>query len=402
LQEYFSEQKGTVKIYKFLSHIQSNMPKREFDCGKRIFLKKCLAFSAGVVTLPGHTVLNSIGYEEISGNWRLAMFQEGTPRGVMCMICPNECVLKEGEISQCNNRIVRDSKLYSMAFGNPCSVAIDPVEKKPLYHFLPGSRAFSIATAGCNLACLNCQNWTISQISPTKTRNYDLMPDRVVEEAIKNSCRSIAYTYSEPVSFYEYVYETALLAKKAGVKNILKSNGYINPEPLKKMCTVADAANIDLKSFNESTYIRLSGGKLQTVLDTLKIYKDSGVWLEITHLIIPTWTDKLDEIAGMCKWLSENGFKDTPLHFSRFHPMHKLEQLPPTPVELLKSAAKIATGEGIKYVYVGNVPGNEQSDTKCPYCGTDLIIRQGYRVALNNITGGKCIKCEKEIDGIWN
>jgi len=289
-----------------------------------------------------------------------------------------------------------------MAYGNPCSVAVDPVEKKPLYHFLPGSRAYSIATAGCNLACLNCQNWTISQISPDKTRNFDLMPERVVSEAIKNNCRSIAYTYSEPVSFYEYVYETAQLAKKARVKNILKSNGYINPEPLKKLCTVADAANIDLKSFNESTYIRLSGGKLQPVLDSLKIYRDSGVWLEITHLIIPTWTDKIDEIARMCKWLSENGFKDTPLHFSRFHPMHKLEQLPPTPVELLRSAAKIATGEGIRYVYIGNVPGNEQSDTNCPYCGVNLITRQGYRVAFNNITSGKCNKCGKEIKGIWS
>ena len=378
------------------------MIRREFDNSKRIFLKKCLAFSAGVVTMPGSAVINSIVYEEQSGNRRIAMFQEETPRGIMCMICPNECVLKEGEISQCNNRIVRNSKLYTMAFGNPCSVAVDPVEKKPLYHFLPGTRAFSIATAGCNLACLNCQNWTISQISPDKTRNYDLMPQRVVDEATTNICRSIAYTYSEPVSFYEYVYETALLAKKAGVKNILKSNGYVNPEPLKKLCTVADAANIDLKSFNESTYIRLSGGKLQTVLDSLKTYRDSGVWLEITNLIIPTWTDKTDEIAMMCKWLGENGFKDTPLHFSRFHPTHKLEQLPPTPVELLRSAAKIAAGEGIRYVYIGNVPGNEQSDTNCPYCAANLITRQGYRVTLNNITGGKCNKCGKEIKGIWS
>ena len=376
------------------------MAKSKFNSGKRDFIKKCLALSAGITAMPPHVILNGMPDGEQSGR-RIAMFQEETPRGVMCLICPNECVLKEGEVSQCNNRIVRNSKLYTMAFGNPCSVNIDPMEKKPLYHFLPGSRAYSIATAGCNLACLNCQNWTISQTRPDRTRNYDLMPERVVEEALKNNCRSIAYTYSEPVSFYEYVYETSLLARKAGVKNVLKSNGYVNPEPLRKLCTVADAANIDLKSFRESTYLKLSGGKLQLVLEALKIYRDSGVWLEITNLIIPSWTDKPEEIAAMCKWLGENGFKDTPIHFSRFYPVYKLEQLPPTPVELLKNAAKIAAGEGLRYVYTGNVPGNELADTFCPECGSMLISREGYRIVFNNITKGKCNKCGKEIRGVW-
>jgi pyruvate formate lyase activating enzyme len=289
-----------------------------------------------------------------------------------------------------------------MAFGNPCSVNIDPIEKKPLYHFYPGTRAYSIATAGCNLACLNCQNWSISQSSPDKTRNYDLMPEKVVNESKRNNCRSIAYTYSEPVTFYEYVFETASAARKAGIKNIVKSNGYINPEPLKKWCKVIDAANIDLKSFNDSTYLRLSGGKLQPVLDSLKIYKDSGVWLEITHLIIPRWTDKTDEIARMCKWLSDNGFKDTPLHLSRFHPTYKLEQLPPTPVDILRNAAKIAYGEGLKYVYIGNVPGNEMADTRCPSCGSVVVSRQGFTVTSNKLAGGKCNKCGKSIEGIWS
>jgi pyruvate formate lyase activating enzyme len=289
-----------------------------------------------------------------------------------------------------------------MAYGNPCSANVDPVEKKPLFHFFPGSRAYSIATAGCNLVCLNCQNWTISQTSPDKTRNYDLMPEKVVQESIKNNCRSIAYTYSEPTTFYEYTYETAVLARKAGVRNIVKSNGYINPDPLKKLCSVIDAANIDLKSFSDSTYLRLTGGKLQPVLDSLKIYKDMGVWLEITNLIVPTWSDNTDEIGRMYKWLSENGFKDTPVHISRFYPTYKLEQLPPTPVEILKNAARIAISEGLLYVYVGNVPGDEISDTKCPSCGTIVVARQGYRVTTNNITGGKCNKCGKEIKGVWS
>jgi len=379
------------------------MGEKNFDINKRSFLKKCLALSAGIAALP-HTCLAGTfeSEEEQALKLREAMFQETTPRGIMCRICPNECVLKEGEISKCNNRTVRNSKLLTMAYGNPCSVAIDPIEKKPLYHFYPGTRAYSIATAGCNLACLNCQNWSISQSSPDKTRNFDLMPERVVNESKRNNCRSIAYTYTEPATFYEYVYETAAEARKAGIKNILKSNGYINPEPLKKWCQVIDAANIDLKAFNDNTYLRLSGGKLQPVLDSLKIYKDSGVWLEITHLIVPRWTDKTDEIAEMCKWLSNNGFKDTPLHFSRFHPTYKLEQLPPTPVDILRSAAKIASGEGLNYVYIGNVPGNEMADTRCPSCGSVVVSRQGFTVTSNNVTDGKCNKCGRIIEGKWN
>jgi pyruvate formate lyase activating enzyme len=289
-----------------------------------------------------------------------------------------------------------------MAYGNPCSVNIDPVEKKPLYHFYPGSRAFSIATAGCNLVCLNCQNWSISQISPDKARNYDLMPEQVVSNASEGNCRSIAYTYTEPVTFFEYTYDSAVAARKAGIKNIIKSNGYINPEPLKKLCTVIDAANIDLKSFSDTTYLKLTGGKLQPVLDSLKIYHDSGVWLEITNLIVPQWSDNIDDIGKMCKWLGENGFRNTPLHFSRFYPTYKLEQLPPTPASVLKQAVKIAQSEGMKYVYTGNNPGDEVSDTMCPNCGTAVVTRQGFRVTSENLKGGKCNKCGQAINGIWN
>ena len=378
------------------------MQKKKYDLSKRDFLKKSLALSAGMMCFPCRSVFSEMSSEEPVVFKKIAMFQEETARGIMCRICPNECVLKEGELSKCNNRKVHDSKLYTLAFGNPCTVNVDPVEKKPLYHFLPGSKAFSIATAGCNLVCLNCQNWTISQISPDKTRNFDLMPEKVVEECVKNNCSSIAYTYSEPVTFYEYVFETATLARNAGVKNIFKSNGYINTEPLKKLCSVIDAANIDLKAFTESSYLKLTGGKLQPVLDSLKVLKDSGVWLEITNLIVPDWTDNLSDIGNMCKWLSDNGFKNTPLHFSRFYPMHKLEQLPPTPVEILNNAYNIATEEGLKYVYTGNAPGNEISDTKCPSCNSTVIARQGFRISANNISGGKCNKCGSKIEGVWN
>jgi pyruvate formate lyase activating enzyme len=378
------------------------MQNRKCDISKRQFIKKCAAFSTGILCLPGTEIISDVLNEDQRVFRKEAMFQEETARGIMCRICPNECVLKEGELSKCNNRKVIKSKLYTLAYGNPCSVNVDPVEKKPLYHFLPGTRAYSIATAGCNLVCLNCQNWTISQTSPDKTRNYDLMPEKVITECISKDCKSIAYTYSEPVTFYEYAYETAVLAKKAGIKNIFKSNGYIYPDPLKKLCTVIDAANIDLKAFNESTYLKLSGGKLQPVLDSLKIYRDMGVWLEITNLIVPTWTDKLEEIRKMCRWLSENGFKKTPLHFSRFYPTYKLEQLPPTPVDILDKAVQIATEEGLIYIYTGNVPGHELSDTKCPGCRNTLIFRQGYRIAGNNLTDGKCNKCGTIIEGVWS
>lgn len=372
------------------------------NISKRDFIKRSAAFSGGLIYFPCSAILPKILSEEQGIYKRVAMYQDETARGIMCRICPNECVLKEGELSKCNNRKVYKSKLYTLAYGNPCSVNVDPVEKKPLYHFLPGSRAFSIATAGCNLVCLNCQNWTISQISPDKTRNYDLSPEQVVEECIKNNCSSIAYTYSEPVTFYEYVYETAILARKAGIKNIVKSNGYINTEPLKKLCSVIDAANIDLKAFSESTYLKLTGGKLEPVLNSLKTYKDMGVWLEITNLVIPTWSDSPDEIRKMCRWLSDNGFRNTPIHFSRFYPLHKLEQLPPTPVDILNNAAQIAAEEGLKYVYTGNVPGNEISDTKCPLCNSAVVKRQGYRITSNTLAAGKCNKCGNTIDGVWN
>jgi len=377
------------------------MEGKNHNISKRRFIKRCAVLSAGVYCLPGAGIITEFTVEDQSAFRKEAMFQEETARGIMCRICPNECVLKEGEMSKCNNRKVIKSKLYTLAYGNPCSVNVDPVEKKPLYHFFPGTRAYSIATAGCNLVCLNCQNWTISQTSPDKTRNYSLMPEKVVSECIAKECKSIAYTYSEPVTFYEYAFDTAVLAKRAGIRNIFKSNGYIYPEPLKKLCSVIDAANIDLKSFSESTYLKLSGGKLQPVLDSLRIYRDMGVWLEITNLIVPKWTDNSEEIRKMCRWLAENGFTKVPVHFSRFYPTYKLEQLPPTPVDILNKAVQIAQDEGLLYVYTGNAPGNELSDTKCPGCGNILIIRQGYRIASNNLAGGKCNKCGRNIDGVW-
>jgi pyruvate formate lyase activating enzyme len=377
------------------------MDRNKIKIDKREFLKRSLALVSGLYCLPCPFLFSETrGINDVIYK-REAMFQENSVNGIICRICPNKCMLKEGESSKCRNRRVYNSKLYTLAYGNPCAANIDPIEKKPLYHFFPGSRIFSIATAGCNLSCLNCQNWTISQTSPDMTRNFDLMPQDVIEECKKNGCKSIAYTYSEPTTFYEYMFDTATLAKREGLKNVIKSNGYINPEPLKKLCSVINAANIDLKAFSDSTYRRLSGGRLQPVLDSIKTYNDLGVWLEITNLVVPTWSDNLEEIGKMCKWLGENGFKNVPLHFSRFYPMYKLEQLPATPVDTLNEAVRIAKGEGIKYVYTGNVPGNELSDTICPKCNSPVITRQGFMVVSNNIKAGCCGNCNEPIEGVW-
>jgi len=292
--------------------------------------------------------------------------------------------------------------LYSMAYGNPCSVHLDPVEKGPFYHFLPSSRTLSVATAGCNLACLNCHNWEISQSSPKNTKNYDLMPEPLVKLAIEKECESISFTYSEPVTFYEYTEDVAQVARKNGLKNILVSAGYINEKPLRQLAKNIDAANIDLKSFSNKIYRKLNGGKLDPVLNTLKRLRIEGVWLEITNLVIPAWTDDFEMIKKMCNWLSENGFEDTPLHFSRFYPQYKLTTLPPTPISTLKRAQQIAREEGIKYAYIGNAPGPESSVTFCPNCSKPVIDRKGYRIMKNNLIQGQCKYCESAIPGTWD
>ena len=371
---------------------------------KRRFLKTAL-LGAGGISCFGNFALSNESSDHIKGfpaKWtKEALFYEKTPRGVQCQICPNECNIREGETGDCRNRINHNGILYTIAYGDPCVVNVDPVEKKPLLHFLPESKCFSIATAGCNLACLNCQNWTISQKSPMETENIDLPPEKVVSSCIQSGCLSVAYTYSEPITYYEYTYDTSVIAHQQGIRNILVSAGYINPEPLRKLCKVIDAANIDLKSFSNEIYLKLNGGKLHPVLNTLKTLKDEGVWLEITNLVIPSWNDDPDMVKRMCNWLYENGFEDTPLHFSRFFPMYKLLQLPPTPVNVLKNAREIAIKEGLKYVYVGNVPELDMENTICPKCHKVVIKRRGYRIMENHIKDGKCEFCGGEIAGVW-
>lgn len=320
---------------------------------------------------------------------------------VQCFLCPKKCIIPPSKYGFCRARKNIDGKLYSMGYSNPCAVHIDPIEKKPFFHFLPNTDTFSIASAGCSFRCKFCQNWEISQYSPEETQNIYLPPEKVVEYAEKYKCPSIAYTYSEPVNFYEYMIDTAKIAKKKGIKNIVHTAGFINPEPLDQLCKYVDAVNVDLKGFNNDFYRNLCEGELDVVLNTLKILKKNGIWIEITNLIIPNYNDNPEEIRKMCIWIKENLGDYVPVHFSRFHPMYLMKHIPSTPLKTLQMAVKIAKDTGLKYVYIGNVPGNEYENTYCPKCGKLLIKRVGFSVLENNIVNGKCKFCGEKIEGVW-
>ena len=318
---------------------------------------------------------------------------------VECLLCPHYCVLNEGQTGICRTRENVGGTLYSNAYGNPCSVAVDPIEKKPLFHFLPGSRILSISTAGCNLRCLNCQNWNISQVSPSEVPAYELPPEAVVELALNEGTESIAFTYTEPTVFYEYMLDTAKLAKERGLKTVLISNGYINREPLLELCKYLDAANIDLKVFDEGIYKKLTGAKLQPVLDTLQTLKEENVWLEITNLLIPGYSDEPKLIRDLCDWLVIHGFSDVPLHFSRFFPNYKLPHAQATLPEDVHHAYETAKDAGIRFVYTGNLPGTKEENTQCPSCKKTLIGRVGYKIISDAMEGNRCEYCGTLIPG---
>ncbi len=370
---------------------------------KREFLRQC-TFCAGGFALGAYNsdFLSRISREDL-GKWsKEALFYKKTKDGLQCEKCPQGCLLNDGDAGFCRSRIAKDGKIYSIAYGNPCAVHIDPIEKKPFFHFLPSTHAFSIAAAGCNFRCLNCQNWQISQVSPKDSDNVDLMPDEVVKACARSGSESIAYTYSEPTTFYEYAYDTATLAREQKIRNVWKSNGFINEKPLRMLCKVLDAANIDLKIFDEDIYKKLSAGKLAPVLRTLKVLHEEGVWLEITNLVIPTWTDNFDMIKQMCDWLCTIGLSQVPLHFSRFTPLYKLSQLPPTPTSSLEKAYDIASKAGIQYIYLGNVAGHWAENTRCHKCQKTIVERRAFTLLANHIVNGECAFCGEPIPGVWN
>jgi pyruvate formate lyase activating enzyme len=307
-------------------------------------------------------------------------------------------------------RINVDGRLIASTYGRPCALHIDPVEKKPLFHMLPGTRILSMATVGCNLHCRNCQNHGISQANPwdesIRIRSLargamGVTPTELVQAARRRRCASIACTYSEPIVFYEYTRETARRAQAAGLKSAIVTAGYINRGPLRELCRVLDASNLDIKTMNAAAFRKNSGGALEHVLRGAVTAREEGVWLEITNLVIPTYNDSTAELRSLSRFVERELGPHTPVHFSRFFPRHRLRNLPPTPVSTLQRAYEIAREEGLYFPYVGNLPGNDGEHTYCPGCGKVVIRRVGYRVRGMDLEGSRCGHCHRELEGIW-
>jgi len=335
---------------------------------------------------------------------REAMFYEKLEdKLVKCNLCSHRCSrIADSKRGICGVRENRDGKLYSLVYGRVAARSVDPIEKKPLFHFLPGSQSYSIATVGCNFRCDNCQNYDISQLP--KERNIivgqDVSPEEIVSAAKRNNCASIAYTYSEPTIFFEYAYDIAKHAKKEGIKNVFVTNGYITPEALREISPYLDAANIDLKSFSDDFYRKNCGARLEPVLDSIRLYKSLGIWIEITTLIIPSLNDSEEELHKIAEFIKKEVGEETPWHITQFHSTYKLIDLPRTPVTILRRAREIGLEAGLRYVYEGNVPGENGENTYCHNCGKMLIRRFGYQILENKIKNSACAYCGAEIDGV--
>ena len=321
---------------------------------------------------------------------------------VQCELCPRYCVLNEGQRGECGIRVNLNDELVALTYSRPCTLHTDPIEKKPLFHFLPGSKIFSLATAGCTLHCKNCQNWEISQTRPEEVEAYVLSPGEAAEAALREELPSIAYTYTDPAAYYEYALDTCIEARKRGLRNVLVTAAWVNPVPFKNLLQYTDAANIDLKAFSDRFYREVCRGSLKPVLENLLLARKAGIHLEVTNLLLPGMNDTDEEIKGLSRWIRENLGVDTPLHFSRFFPRYQMQYLPPTPSETLLRAREIALSEGMRYVYIGNFHENPQEITACPFCGKELIVRSGYVILENHLSSnGFCPKCNQRIAGVW-
>ncbi len=332
-----------------------------------------------------------------------AMFWEKLDeKKVKCVLCPRECEVADVERGYCGVRENQGGVYQTLVYGALCSANVDPIEKKPLFHYLPGTTAFSIATAGCNIECKFCQNWRISQFRPEQVESVLVEPDQLAAACKARRCPTIAYTYSEPVIFYEYMHDAAAAARERGIGSVMISNGYIQEKPLRQLCRHLTAVKVDFKAYSEKFYADACAGKLRPVLDALEVLKDIGIWLELVILIIPTLNDSPDEIKGMSDWVVKHLGPDVPMHFTRFHPTYRITNLPRTPISTLERCRRIAMDAGVHYVYAGNVPMHPGENTYCHGCQNELIRRVGFRVTSNKIKDGKCPKCDTKIPGVWS
>ena len=318
-----------------------------------------------------------------------------------CLLCPNRCIRTPGTRGRCNARENRHGEYVSLVYNAPCLIELDQIEKLPLYHFVPGESVFSIATAGCNLSCKYCQNWQFSQKPPYETENYFLTPQEVVQKADGAGCRIIAFFYTEPVVYFEYMVDIAKAAKRRGMRSVMVSAGYINDEPLREILSLVDGVTFGFKGFNDQYYTDVVGGRLEHVLHTLELLEKSNVWYEMVNLIVPTLNDNPDDIKGLCHWIKSNLGADRPLHFTRFVPEFQLRNLPITSQRTLEEARNIGFEEGLSYVYAGNMPGHEGNNTYCPRCKQILVQRIGVKMKKNSLKRGGCPSCGLSQAGRW-
>jgi len=368
----------------------------------KIIMLGCLLFIGAVIYLLAQKNDNAtIPVQEIPVTQIARFWQRLDDNRVLCQLCPHNCTIPKGERGLCRVRENFGGTLYTLVYGKPAAIGVGPIEKAPFHHFHPGHKRRTIATVGCNMRCLQCQNWHISQRSVEEMGYLLISPHEMIEGVIKAGLTSVSFTYTEPTIFFEYMYDIARLAKENGLKTNLVTNGFISPEPLRALLNHIDAVRVDLKSFTEQFYRKVSRASLNPVLNTLKIIQQEGVHLEIINLIIPTLNDCPDGIRKMCEWIQANLGSDVPLHFNRFFPAFRLTDLPPTPVETLEMALSIAYDVGLRFVYIGNYPGHRYGNTFCPSCDEKLIHRVGISMITNNIVGGKCKFCGEYIPGVW-
>jgi pyruvate formate lyase activating enzyme len=321
---------------------------------------------------------------------------------VQCHVCFRQCMVSEGRLGFCNNKKTVGGAYYSLIHGRPCALQVDPIEKEPVFHMLPGMRIFCVGTASCNSRCKFCQNWEMSQRTLWETVNETATPAEVVDQARASGCQGVSFTYNEPTVFYEYMYDIVSIAKKQGLRALCHTNGTMLAASLQQLLDQLDAITIDLKAFVPGFYRDICSIELAPVLSSLKRVAKSGVHLEIVNLVIPMLNDDPEDMHSMCTWIAETLGISVPLHFIRFSPSYKMQRLPPTPIETLEAAVAIADKVGLHYVYLGNVPGHERNSTFCPACGARIIHRLHFTVVANDVVDGKCRFCGHPIAGVWD